>query len=83
MPLRAMNRHSGSSKIATEGEQQDIPAGFITTALATLQNGPYAMTVRVALDLASTHSAVTEHVASHLKANSYPVQLLMKGIGGG
>ncbi len=75
--------HQGSPGISLATTVEDsgtkLPAGFIHTALVTLQNNGAKITARAALDSCSSHSLITEAMASYLDLKRESLDLVMAG----
>ncbi len=56
-----------------------LKGASIRTALCTVYNEARCITVRAAVDTCSTHSIITERVASHLEVHRFPLSVDMKG----
>ncbi len=57
----------------------ELGHGFIFTAIVSLQNQGRKITARAALDSCSTHSLISEEVASFLQLQRQPIKLTMRG----
>ncbi len=70
-PQQSLQTNSSTPKL--------LKGGFIHTALLTVFNGDRAITVRAAIDSCSTHSIMTEKVASYLHVTRFPISVQMTG----
>ncbi len=68
-----------SSSTSSTAETPTLNVGFIHTALISLQHNGKRITARAALDNCSTHSIISEGVASFLQPERKPISITMKG----
>ena len=68
-----------NGSISSKNVTTTLGAGFIHTALVTLSAKNRKITARAALDNCSTHSIVSEYIASYLQPERKPVDIVMKG----
>ncbi len=77
--LSSVTQGKPSDKNDSNCSVPTLGAGFIHTALVTLQHQGRRITARAALDNCSTHSIISEDVASFLQPERKPVNMIMKG----